>query len=402
MKILFITTTNLATNPRLVKEIDLASSLGFDIELIQFKLNNWSDKLTKQILSKYPRINNIEIEAGRRPFITWLISTVLQKIVSYLPLLIFTTKWLSISLNKRAYLIHRHFKFILSKPDLIIAHNPGSFYPAMLLAEKLNIEFAIDIEDYHPGETRSTRLSNRMKKLIFKTLPKAKYVSFASKLILEQVESDIQGVKLSLNSPILIDNVFPKSEFAEIKSFPLDQSKLNFVWFSQNIDYSRGLESIFSVFDELQNEISLTLIGNIRKEFYQNEILHRSYIHIEAPKAQKELHGILPNFDVGLALETKASDMNRDICLTNKIWAYLQSGIFIFASYTQAQTDFINRFPLNGVVIFDNREKAKLQIKSLILEKIQIRERKNDRRMINNVINWEQESSKLQSFWKFH
>lgn len=402
MRIIFITTSNLATNPRLVKEIDLATSMGYELELIQFNLNNWSDKLTKQILCKYPKIINIEISAGKEPFFAWFSSSVLEKVCSYIPSFILPTKWLSISLNKRAYLIQRYFKFISSKPDIIIAHNPGSFYPALFLAAKLNTEFAIDIEDYHPGETLSTRQSKRMKKLILNTLPKAKYVSFASRLIMQQIESDFRKPNISLNNPILIDNVFPKSEFTEIKPFPLDQSKLNFVWFSQNIDYSRGLESIFSVFDELQNEISLTLIGNIRKEFYQNEILHRSYIHIEAPKAQKELHGILPNFDVGLALETKASDMNRDICLTNKIWAYLQSGIFIFASYTQAQTDFINRFPLNGVVIFDNREKAKLQIKSLILEKIQIRERKNDRRMINNVINWEQESSKLQSFWKFH
>ena len=401
MKILFITTSNLATNPRLVKEIDLATSMGFEIELIQFNLNNWSENLTRQILSKYPKINNIQIEAGRRPFTAWFNSSVIEKICTCLPSFILPTKWLSISLNKRAYLIHRHFKIISSKPDIIIAHNPGSFYPAKFFAEKFQTEFAIDIEDYHPGETLNNRKSNRMKKLLFKILPKAKYTSFASKLIMEHIESDFRMANLPLENTMLIDNVFPKSEFTEIKPYPLDQSKLNFVWFSQNIDYSRGLESIFSVFDEFQNEISLTLIGNIRNEFYQNEILHRSYIHIEEPKAQNELHSILPNFDIGLALEP-GRDLNNSIAVSNKIWAYLQSGLCVLSSSTQAQTDFINRFPLNGEMIFDNREKAKLQIKSLILEKIQIRERKNDRRMINNVVNWEKESSKLQSFWKFH
>jgi hypothetical protein len=401
VKVLFITTTNLATNPRLVKEIDLATSMGFEIELIQFNLNNWSDKLTKQILSKFPRINNIEIEAGRRPFVTWFISSVIEKIVSYLPSLMLNTKWLSISLNKRAYLIQRHYKFVSSKPDIIIAHNPGSFYPAMFFADKLNTEFAIDIEDYHPGETLSTWQSNRMKKLIFKTLPKAKYASFASKLIKEQMEGDFRIVNISLNNPILIDNVFPKSEFTEIKPFPLDQSKLNFVWFSQNIDYNRGLESIFSVFDECPNEISLTLIGNIRNEFYQNEIEHRSYIHIEEPKTQKELHSILPNFDIGLALEP-GRDLNNSIAVSNKIWAYLQSGVYILATSTSAQSDFISKFPSNGELIFENGEEVMLQMTNLIQKKLRIRATKNERRKLNHTVNWEQESSKLQFLWKFH
>lgn len=400
MKILFVTTTNLATNPRLVKEIDLASSLGFDIELIQFKLNNWSDELTKQILSKYPRIVNIEIEAGRRVFITWFISSGIEKFCNYLPSFILPTKWLAISLNKRAYLILRYFKFISSKPDIIIAHNPGSFYPAKFFAEKFQTEFAIDIEDYHPGETRSTRQSNRMKKLILNTLPKAKYVSFASKLIMQQIQIDFRMANLPLENPILIDNVFPKSEFTEIKPFLLDQSKLNFVWFSQNIDYSRGLESIFTLLDNFGNDISLTLIGNLREEFFQKEITHRNYIRLEQPMAQQKLHSILSNFDIGLALETKTSDYNRDICLTNKIWSYLQSGIYILASSTHAQTVFIQEFSFNGEALLDDKEQSKLQIKELIQKKEQIRDSLGQRKLINEVVNWENESNKLIPIWR--
>ncbi len=399
MKVLFITTSNLATNPRLVKEIELASSIGFDIELIQFNLKNWSDKLTKQILTSYPKIIQIEIPAGRKPFFAWFFSSVLEKIFSYIPSFLLPTKWLSISLNKRSYLINRHLNRISSKPDIIIAHNPGSFFSAMVLANKLNTEFAIDVEDYHPGETPSTWQSNRLKKLIIKTLPKAKYVSFASMLIMEQIESDLQEAKLSIKRSILVDNVFPKSEFAEIKPLSLDLSKLNFVWFSQNIDYFRGLEFIFTILDEFQNEVSLTLIGNIRNEFYQNEILHRSYIDLEEPKAQKDLHSILHNFDIGLALEMRATDMNRDICLTNKIWAYLQSGLFILSSSTKAQEQFIDQYKFHGEIIFDI-EKCKLQIQSLIRNKEQIRQKRGCRMRINNSVNWDVESQKLKSVWK--
>ena len=216
---------------------------------------------------------------------------------------------------------------------------------------------------------------------------------------MEQVLNDFRITNLTLNKPTLIDNVFSRNEFTLVKAYDLTQSKLNFVWFSQNIDYSRGLESIFVILDEFRNEISLTLIGNVRDVFYQNEISHRKYVKVEKPMAQKVLHSILPNFDIGLALETKSSDFNRDICLTNKIWSYLQSGVYILASSTRAQSDFIDKFPSNGEVIFENTEKVNWQINKLILNKEQIRQNKKDRRMLNDLVNWEYEMSKLKSVW---
>jgi hypothetical protein len=46
--------------------------------------------------------------------------------------------------------------------------------------------------------------------------------------------------------------------------------------------------------------------------------------------------------DIGLALESKTADFNRDICLTNKILAYAQAGLYIFATDTFGQRDFLN------------------------------------------------------------
>jgi hypothetical protein len=204
----------------------------------------------------------------------------------------------------------------------------------------------------------------------------------------------------TLNYPILIDNVFSKDEFFTSTNYALDQSKLNFVWFSQNVDYSRGLESILSIFDEFKNEISMTLIGNVREEFFQKEITYRNYIRVEQPMAQHELHCILSNFDIGLALETKTSDYNRDICLTNKIWSYLQSGIYILASPTSAQKEFIKEFSSYGEVLLDDKKQSTLQIEELIQRKEQIRQGLRKRQLLNDFINWENESNKLIPIWR--
>lgn len=399
MRLLFITTSNLATNPRLVKELYLASSLKFDIDVIQFNLDNWSHFYTQQIKGNLPKVNFIEIEAGRRPFIPWLVSSFLERFFYRIPLPILPLSWLSISLNKRAFLIQRHFRNIQDKPDLIIAHNPGSFYPAMLFAKQYKSEFAIDVEDYHPGETFDGRVTERMEKLMQLVLPKAKYVSFASKLILERVKSDMHKSNSNLCNPTLINNVFSKEEFVSKTNYALDQGKLNFVWFSQNIDYSRGLESIFTLLDNFGNDISLTLFGNLREEFFQKEITHRNYIWTEQPIAQHKLHSILSNFDIGLALEP-GRDLNNSIAVSNKIWAYLQSGLYILASNTPAQVDFIEKFPTNGEVFFCEKEKARLQIKNMIQNKDQIRNSLGERKLINDLVNWENESKKLIPIWR--
>jgi hypothetical protein len=230
-------------------------------------------------------------------------------------------------------------------------------------------------------------------------LPKAKYVSFASKLILVQVKSDMLESNSILNNPTLIDNVFSKEEFVNITNCNLDQSKLNFVWFSQNIDYSRGLEPFFTLLDDFCNDISLTLIGNVRMEFFEKEINHRKYLRLEPPKAQIELNSILSNFDIGLALEP-GRDLNNSIAVSNKIWSYLQSGIYILASSTEAQKELIQEFSSSGEVLLDDKEQSKLQIKELIQKKELIRMGLSKRRLLNDFVNWENESNKLISIWK--
>jgi len=46
-KILFLTSTNLASNPRLLKELRLAVTHGYDCTVMQFQLGNWSDTATQ-------------------------------------------------------------------------------------------------------------------------------------------------------------------------------------------------------------------------------------------------------------------------------------------------------------------------------------------------------------------
>lgn len=65
MHILFLTSNNLATNPRLYKELKLAIQEGHQTSLIQYKLGNWSDEKSDEMmncLTDYSSNSNTDLQ----------------------------------------------------------------------------------------------------------------------------------------------------------------------------------------------------------------------------------------------------------------------------------------------------------------------------------------------------
>jgi hypothetical protein len=81
---------------------------------------------------------------------------------------------------------------------------------------------------------------------------------------------------------------------------------------------------------------------------------------------QAGLNKYICSFDIGLAIEQKTSDFNRDICLTNKIFAYSQAGLYILATNTSAQKLFMEEHAGLGVVSGQNRGEMGNTVRYLI------------------------------------
>jgi glycosyltransferase involved in cell wall biosynthesis len=280
--------------------------------------------------------------------------------------------------------------------DFIVGHNPAAFWPAYTLAKKRKVPFAIDIEDYHPGEFDKGHKKRIMEELMSKVLPSAKYVSFASNLILQETLQKIPAIRKG----IVIDNCFERGEFLPIQK-EADNGKLQLVWFSQNINYLRGLELVLPVLAKFKEQLTVTLVGNLNAEFAKWLEPYSSFTKVISPLAQVDLHHLLRNFDVGLAIEDPKANMNRDICLTNKIWSYFQSGLFILASTTKAQKEFLHQhnphgklFDLNAI---DSLDQA---IEYLIKNKDDIRHQKGKRYNRALRYSWENEADKLIAEWR--
>ena len=294
-------------------------------------------------------------------------------------------------MDKRSWLMKRAMKSI--KADLVIAHNMGALYPAWWYSKKYKVPFAFDMEDYHPGEkihTDNLNEKNRRKFLLKKLLPDAHYLSYASPMI------GSYGLKLvggdNLKSHFLVNNAFSYSEFIAPET---KNGKLKLVWFSQYIDAGRGLEGVLPIFDAFHDQLELHLFGSLRDNFYNETLKHRKYISIHNPISQMELHHALADYDIGLALESIHQDLNRDICLTNKIIAYSQAGLYILATDTKAQKDFIEKNPQNGLVISTEYTDLYDKMEWVLDNLEEIRQKALMRYELNKRLSFENESLKL-------
>lgn len=396
LSILFLTTSNLATNPRLVKEIELAIQLGYHVSVICFSFNNWSRGLNDQIIDGFASsIKLKEIPAGKNPFIPWLLSSFFQQLNKFFLLPAENNlSFFSFALTKRTWLLNNELKKKRKQVDLIVAHNPGSIYPAYVYSKKMKIPFGIDIEDYHPGETNHAGQSAMMRKLMQVVLPTAAYVTAASPLILEKVKEDCKG---NLNWSETILNYFDSNEF--LSPVSSDSRKLQLVWFSQYIDAGRGLEKLIETVKVFIDEVELHLYGNLNESFYKNYLRFVSNVVLHPAVPQKELHQKLANYDVGVAAEDSSANFNRDICLTNKLLSYYQAGLYILVSDTSAQKQFIQQHPEHGIITTLQRENLKNAIQDLIEQKVKLRQTAKQRFEKARSTNSESELKKISIIW---
>jgi len=433
---LFITTTNLSTNPRLLKELKLASENDYRCTFIGFKLGNWSDKTEREHLKQLNGVKAIYFSALREPFLNWLFATMVWKFS-----LIFNKffnqnlKLSSYAHNKRTWQLVKKLKNIKNDYDLVIAHNLGALYPAYKYAKKHHLSFAFDIEDFHPGEKCSRDEKQRRELLMQKILPSAAYISYASPLIgknsmellmqakpekpkLDAVKYmatstkcisrsvcdpemlyDNEGAEeIKLPDSFLINNSFGENEFQLIET---KNERLQLVWFSQNITWERGLEQIVPALSKFKEKVHLHLIGNKRDDFYNDFLVnYDEFITFIEPLPQDKLHLGLSKYDIGLAIEISSVDVNKDIALSNKIFAYAQAGLYILATDTAAQKQFIEEQDRDiGLLSSQSTEEMEQAIKQLIDEVEKIRENKKARFEYAKQLAWEHEGTKLLNIW---
>ncbi len=393
--ILFLTTSSLATNPRLVKNYIYYKSKGYNCKVIAFVYGDWSDKLSDDIIKKYA-IDCQLISVSRSPLFSWIEAAIVERLALFINLVIPTEFWTAIASNKRSYLLWRAIRKLDFKIDFIEAHTLAALYPARILSKMTQTPFMFDVEDFHPEELiQKNRVQEKQRRIrILKShLPAANIVTAASPLIAFYLEQLLDWKKGRVQ---VINNSFYANEFIQPKLIQ-EGRKVKFVWFSQKITFGRGLELFIEAAIEYRGEIELTLVGSLDKDFYDNWIQeNEDFIKIESPINQLELHKSLAQYDVGLVIELTSVDLNKDICLANKLFAYIQAGLFLFATNTKGQTDFLKDQKSQCVLVDQNVNSFAESIEKIIQSIKVIRLDKENRFSASKKMSYENEVSRIE------
>ncbi len=227
---------------------------------------------------------------------------------------------------------------------LFIGHCLGGMAAAALAAEQLNVRAGGDLEDFHDAETdaalNDSAQRNATRRLQNAFLPRATHLTAASPLIAHAYEQQYGA------HPQVVLNVFPLREAppAPVKRPPPSvEAPARLYWFSQTIGPGRGLEAMLAVMSRMRTPVELNLRGfNSRDYTVQLEARARTLglkrpIRFQPPAPAGEMIRLAADADLGLSIEERMP-LNRDLCLTNKIFAYLLAGLPQLLSATTAQT----------------------------------------------------------------
>jgi glycosyltransferase involved in cell wall biosynthesis len=397
-KIVLITSGQPSVNPRIVKEADAFYSAGFDVTLLYCYFISWAQEKDIQLLKNVGWNYKLVGGCPTNNKFQYNFSRVRFKIAKTLNKYFGNTYGIAERAQARAYdeLLDEAKKI---KADWYIGHNLGAIAVAVKAASFNNAKSGFDFEDYHRAEVDSMdKVSlNRIIFLENKYVPPLNYFSAASDMILEAVKSDHS--KFTNNSLVLY-NCFP------LQQLPIDNvtqinnpETLNLFWFSQTIGLNRGLEIVIEALEILKDKnIHLTLAGrcddDFKKYLNSSNTTVKDNIHFAGIIAPNDLPMFSANFDIGLAVEL-SNPLNRDICLTNKIFTYLLAGNAIIFSDTKAQQKF--NISNDAGLIFSQNNVSDLVNCILYFKNktfLQIQKSKN-LKLAETKFNWQNESKKI-------
>jgi len=394
---LFILSGNLSTTPRALKVIEsYKEQLQIDILAVN-RSKTWA-KIDLQYQQE-KKLNLQLISISKKRFFLWLVVSLVHStcklVYRFHKKNIYINAWAS---EKASIFLWIALQNYSDYYDFVASFSYGSIFPASVYAEQNKFPLMVDIEDYHPGEVIAHQCKNeqyRRESVIKECLPKAALFAYASPLIGMHTLHLIN--KRRMPKHVLVNNSFFSLEFVYKQNVG---EKVRFVWFSQTISFGRGLEMIIPALLQHRNKVELTLIGKINPQFANDFVIPNNDFITSIPAvSQKELHLFLSEFDVGLAIEP-GINLNNALALSNKIWAYAQSGLYILATNTQAQILFMNEHIELGVTTRYEVNDMSAKILGITDNISQIRALKAKRFQYAKRFAWETESEKLKNLWK--
>lgn len=337
--ICLVSPSHLANNPRLVKEAGALHAAGHDVRVVCGRYYAPIDPFDAEIRDASPwHVTTVDYGRGWRDLPARLLHKLARRRIA---------RSASPSLSLALLAQHRAHHALASAASrvpasLFIGHTAAGLGAAAVAARRRGVPYAFDAEDFHPAETEASETDPAERASIATIertlLPGAALVTAASPLI---GRAYVQ--RYDIRPPVTVLNVFPLDE-APPPPAPAASATRRLYWFSQTIGPGRGLEEILAVLALLRTPTSLHLRGLPSPGFPESlrksaaSAGYRGEIEFLSIGTASEMARLAAPYDLGLSLEQR-TPLNRDLCLTNKIFTYLLAGLPVACTPTQAQLD---------------------------------------------------------------
>jgi hypothetical protein len=349
-RICLVTTGQLSTNPRLFKEATALSDAGHEVRIVATRFQPWAANDEAELWRPEWRRELIHFGAAasgpRRGYLS-LRRKLFERLGRWFP------ESPALAARGMIYVLPELTRAASREAaDLYIAHNLGALPAAALAAARHRAALGFDAEDFHRGEVgEGEKEAIRVRALIEDHfLPRCDYVTAASDGILEAYR-----VLVDIERGLTLLNVFPladRSHFVGAENLRAEkpEGRRSLYWFSQTIGPARGLEDAVRALRELPDDIVLTVRGDWAAG-YERELrglAERIGVGTRLLKLERcppnELIRRTAEHDLGLAAELPGT-LNRQICVTNKLFTYLTAGVPFVASATEGQAAICERIP---------------------------------------------------------
>lgn len=340
-KIVLVSSGQPSANPRLVKEAISLASLSYDVTAIYCPLSPWADEYDKALFRDNDNIKWVKAGYHCRKE-KWLYKYArIRKKFWDIVYKIFGDKF---NAGIRSSVLYSQELIKIAKKykaDIYIGHNVGAMSAVVIAAKQNNSKAVFDFEDFHRGEVsendvawvKTMQIENKYIPFLDRATAASPLINLAYKNLYPQLIIET------------INNCFPlKYAVSEIKLLPTQPLKL--FWFSQTIGKNRGLETVIQAMAKVNN-IEITLLGNftdsIKNYFFNYAKEHKVdpiHLHFLKPVDESEITTIAAQHQIGLSTEVPVT-INRDLCLTNKLFMYLLAGNAIIFSRTKANISLI-------------------------------------------------------------
>lgn len=392
-RIVLVTSGQPSANPRLIKEIMALKSQGFQLTVIWCPISPWADGFDQELFKKYPDIQ--WIKAGyhfKLQKFNFFYARIRKKIWK----LVFKLVGNRFDAGIKSFVLYSqelNMEALKHPAELYIGHNLGSL-PAIFSASKYyNAKSIFDFEDYHRGEfdenSQHSKMAIKVENLYF---PQISAITTASPSITQVYKNIFPHAPMTT-----INNCFPFSLSIDYL-IDLPQKPLKLFWFSQYIGKMRGLETVIESMSRFStDEITLTLLGTASNEIklYFKSLskklnLSEKQLVFLNPVSEKEIVQIAAQHHIGLASEY-AHNVNRDLCLTNKIFMYLLAGNALVLSDTHAQKTFLSENPGIGSLYEQNNVQQLTSVLKTYIgtSKLLLSQRQNALELAKTKYNWD-------------